>query len=275
MSVGAAAELPLHALEATLRPAAVRVSGLTRCYGGERVLDDISLTINAGEYLGLIGPNGSGKSTLLRTLVGLEPIEEGSVQLFGTDVARFRQWGRVGYVPQIQKMVRHDFPATALDVVVLGRLSRKGRLGRVGAADRTQAMAALTTVGMHHHAQRRVGDLSGGERQRVMIARALAQEPELLILDEPTTGVDSTSQDHFFSLLDRLQSQERMTIILVSHDLPVIMARAHTVACLSRSLHYHGKPEGLLEGGVIETVFGHERGLVLGSHRHEHLHPHP
>ena len=269
---GRGPDLAVERVGATLRPPPVKVRSVSKCYGADRVLDDVSLTVVGGDYLGLIGPNGSGKSTLLRAMVGLEQVEGGSVELFGTPLAHFADRGRIGYVPQHVHQTRPDFPATVLDVVLMGRLSRKGRLGPLLRSDRSRAAKALAQVGMESFARRRVGELSGGERQRVFIAKELCHDPELLILDEPTTGVDASSQDQFFSLLHRLNHDDGLTIILVSNDLPVVMARATTVACLSRTIHYHGKPEGLLRGDVLERVFGQDRHLVLGEHRHEHLH---
>ncbi|HWN03550.1 MAG TPA: metal ABC transporter ATP-binding protein, partial [Candidatus Dormibacteraeota bacterium] len=157
-------------------------------YGAVLVLEHINLTVEPGDFLGIIGPNGSGKTTLLRIMLGLLPPTRGSVRLFGHPPASFRQWGRLGYVPQ-KATLDPSLPVTVHEVVATGLLPSLGLFGRIGAAERKRIAEVLGQVGMEAHALERIGALSTGQQQRVLIARALVSKPELLILDEPTGGV--------------------------------------------------------------------------------------
>ncbi|MEV4764971.1 metal ABC transporter ATP-binding protein, partial [Micromonospora chokoriensis] len=169
-------------------------------YDGRPVLRDISLTVTAGEVVAVLGANGSGKSTLIRAVLGLVPLSAGSVTLFDRPLRRFRQWARIGYVPQ-RLGAGGGVPATVREVVASGRLARRGVLRPPGRADRAAVDAALLAVGLADRAGDPVATLSGGQQQRTLIARALAGKPELLVLDEPTAGVDAASQEAFAGAL--------------------------------------------------------------------------
>jgi zinc transport system ATP-binding protein len=185
--------------------------------GGRRILEDVSVTIDEGEFVAVLGPNGAGKSTLVRTLVGLNPLAEGTLTVFGTPLARFHEWARLGYVPQ-RLAVGGGVPATVREVVASGRVGRIGRFRRTSAQDRHAVQHALEDVGMAHRAGDAVATLSGGQQQRVLIARALAGEPEVLVLDEPTAGVDADSQDTLAGALGHL-SKAGGSVVLVAHEL--------------------------------------------------------
>src|SRR2546430_4246584 len=200
----------------------VELEHVTFDYESERVLDEVSLRIGRGDFLGIIGPNGSGKTTLLKVLLGLLRPASGRVRVFGTDVRLFREWARIGYVPQ--KAIAFDarFPASVLEVVLSGRSGVAGIGRRFGERDRAAAEEALKTVDMLELRARPIGRLSAGQQQRVFIARALASRPELLLLDEPTVGVDVDAQEQFYSLLRRLNREIRTKLVLVSHGVRVV-----------------------------------------------------
>lgn len=195
----------------------VDVQAASAALGGRPVLHDVDLRVGRGEVVTLLGANGSGKSTVVRAVLGLVPLNAGSVSLFGTPLAAFRQWRRVGYVPQ-RVSAASGVPATVREVVAAGRLSRIRPFARFGRADRAAVDAALDVVSMDAYADEGVGRLSGGQQQRVLIARALAGTPDLLVLDEPMAGVDAVSQQAVADALQRLVVGGA-SILLVLHEL--------------------------------------------------------
>ena len=249
--------------------AVVQVDDVSFSYGAEPVLDGVSLEVRRGEFLGLVGPNGSGKTTLLRLLLGLQQPARGRIRLFGQDLASFRQWWRVGYVPQRPAALAGGFPATVEEVVQTGLVAVAGRGGPGRPAEERRPprtpREALALVGIEDLARRPIGRLSGGQQQRVFLARALVSRPELLILDEPLEGVDAATQDRFYGLVRRLREQEGLTVIMVSHDVGVISAEVTTLACLNRRLFFHGTPEKL-EPGTMAELYGFP--VTTLHHRH-------
>jgi zinc transport system ATP-binding protein len=226
--------------------------------GGRLVLEDVSLQVRRGELLGVLGPNGSGKTTLLRTILGqLRPVS-GEVLVFGAPPAGLgAERHRLGYVRQ-EALVDPAFPIRVLDVVLMGRYGRLGLVRRPGAEDREAARYALERVGLLEMAARPLADLSGGERQRVFLARALAGEPEVLLLDEPTTGVDVAASESFYEFLHGLQREMELTLVLVTHDIGVISAHVDQIACLNRRLVAHGKPRECLTEEALDAMYGAE-----------------
>ncbi|MGH7753478.1 MAG: metal ABC transporter ATP-binding protein, partial [Gemmatimonadales bacterium] len=221
--------------------------------------------IDRGDVLGLIGPNGSGKTTLLRVLLGLLRPTCGHVRLFGTEIAAFRQRERIGYVPQ-KAAFNSRFPAAVSEVVISGRSGRAGVGHRFTAADREAARRALDLVGLTSLHDKRIGELSSGQQQRVLIARALVTRPELLLLDEPTVGVDPDAQEQFYTLLLRLNREEGVTLILVSHDIGFVTREVSRLACLNRTLVFHGSPEEAAVSGALAQMYRSEAWMV--AHRH-------
>lgn len=200
----------------------------------EPVLDDVSLTIESREFLGIIGPNGGGKTTLLKLVLGLLRPVQGTVLVFGQNPAQVRS--RIGYVPQ-HAQIDATVPASVLDVVLTGRLSRSSWGPRYGRAHVDAALAALRQTGTDDLAGRTIGTLSGGQRQRVLIARALASDAQLLLLDEPTAGVDAHMERGLTDLLHRLNAT--LPIVMVSHDVSFVSSHLKRVACLNRRLTCH------------------------------------
>ncbi|KAB1917861.1 ABC transporter ATP-binding protein [Micromonospora sp. PSH03] len=228
-------------------------------YDGRPVLRDISLTVTAGEVVAILGANGSGKSTLIRAVLGLVPISAGSVTLFDRPLRRFRQWARIGYVPQ-RLGAGGGVPATVREVVASGRLARRGVLRPPGRADRSAVDAALGAVGLADRAGDPVSTLSGGQQQRTLIARALAGQPELLVLDEPTAGVDAASQEAFAGALRDFVG-DGGTVLLVAHELGPLRP------VISRAVVVH---EGrIAHDGAVPDPAGHH-----AEPDHDHVHPH-
>ncbi|MFN2536700.1 MAG: metal ABC transporter ATP-binding protein [Mycobacteriales bacterium] len=227
--------------------------------GGRRILEDVSVTVEEGEFVAILGANGSGKTTLVRTLVGLNPLASGTLTVFGTPLARFREWPRLGYVPQ-RLAVGGGVPATVGEVVASGRAGRRSRFSRFSRDDRAAVEHALEDVGLTERINDTVTTLSGGQQQRVLIARALAGEPEVLVLDEPTAGVDADSQDTLAGALGHL-SNHGGSVVLVAHELGPLAGLIRRAVVMS-----HGRVQS--DGPPPEPEAHH------AHPDHVHLHPH-
>jgi zinc transport system ATP-binding protein len=243
----------------------VEIEKVSVRYGEVSVLEDIDLTVDPGDFLGIIGPNGSGKTTLLRIMLGLLAPTSGQVRLFGHPPASLKQWGRLGYVPQ-KATFDPALPVTVGEVVASGLIATLGLLRRVRAAERQRVTDVLAQVGMTAHAAARVGSLSVGQQQRVLIARALVSDPELLILDEPTGGVDPEAQTSFYALLHHLNREREVTLILVSHDIGVVAKEVTRLACLNRRLIFHGRPGDFLSDAALAALYGPAVRVVSHDH---------
>lgn len=244
----------------------VELEGIRFGYGEVRVLDDIHLAVQPGDFLGIIGPNGSGKTTLLRIVLGLLAPDAGVVRLFGKAPAAFREWRRLGYVPQ-RTALDPSLPATVHEVVATGLASRLGPLTGFGRAAREQVRDVLALVGMVDQAMARIGALSPGQQQRILIARALVSDPELLILDEPTGGVDPEAQSSFYALLQHLNRDRGVTLILVSHDIGAVAREVTKLACLNRRLVFHGRPADFLsDAAALGALYGPAMRVVAHDH---------
>lgn len=223
--------------------------GVSFSYGDAPVLEDVSLQIRPGEFVALVGPNGSGKSTLLRVLLGLMPPSTGSVELFGQPPARFRDRGRLGYVPQ-RPTLSSQMPVTVQEVVATGRLSRRGWWRRPSGEDRLETTHAIESVDLVAKSITPVAELSGGQQQRAFIARAFASEPDLLVLDEPIAGVDADSQRHFRDSLIHLMQDHGSAVLLVSHELGSVAEDLDRIIVLKRTVVFDGTPSTLASEGV-------------------------
>jgi len=227
--------------------------GVSFAYGDALVLDGVSFSLGAGEFVALVGPNGSGKSTLLRVLLGLLRPSAGTVKVFGDDPRHLRDRWRLGYVPQRPALAR-EVPASVQEVVAAGRLARSGWRGRMGAADRVAIDHALEAVALRDLRDRPVSELSGGQQQRSFIAKALASEPELLILDEPVAGVDAESQRRFAASLTHLVDEHGAGVLLVSHELGSVAEVLDRVLVLKQKIIFDGPPSELADTGVRLAV---------------------
>lgn len=209
-------------------------------YEHSTVLEKISLKVKEGEFWALIGPNGSGKSTLINIILGLLKADQGTVKLFGQNVDSFKQRERIGYVSQKSNSFNSGFPATVLEVVKSGLTRKIGLFKGFSKHDEQKALDALRIVKMADFAGQNIGELSGGQQQRVFIARALVGEPDLLIMDEPTVGIDQKNVASFYSMLNELNREHGIAILLVTHEIDLVTELATHVACLNRSIHFHG-----------------------------------
>lgn len=244
---------------------AVSIRSVTLRYPGADVaaLSDVSLDVATGERLGILGPNGGGKSTLVKLVLGLLIPDTGAITICGRAPREARRDGLVGYVPQ-RVEAELGFPVSGRDVVTMAAGLRLGWWQRARSVMRERVDAALRTVSASPFAEQAVGTLSGGQFQRIMIARAIVTQPRVLVLDEPTVGIDVAGQKQFADLLDRLSSELGMTLLVVSHDLRTIASGCDRVACLSRTLHSHGAPEGLTPR-VLAEVFRHDMASIFGD----------
>ena len=249
----------------------LEIKDLQVSYGGIEALRGISLNVEEHEFLGIIGPNGGGKTTLLKAILGLVQPQSGTVRIFGQTGDKARR--SIGYVPQFSKFDRR-FPISVEEVVLMGRLAgRSPWFVRYDDKDRMVVQSLLARLEILDLKQRQIGQLSGGQLQRVLIARALAVEPRILILDEPTASVDSASKTRIYDILKELKKE--MTILIVTHDLSAVSSNIDKIACLNQQLFYHGRTE--LEAGLVEKVYGCPVDLiahgvphrVLRGHEHE------
>jgi zinc transport system ATP-binding protein len=257
--------------------ALVRAKDLCVAYGGRIVLEGITLDIRRGSFTAILGPNGAGKTTFLRTILGIIRPVSGEIEVFGKRPWKLgKELGRIGYVPQIHLMDL-SFPVSVFEVVMMGRYGKLGLFKRPGKEDEEAVWRALDRVGIKELARRTIGELSGGERQRALIARALVSNPELLLLDEPTSGVDVVATESLYEMLLGLV-KDGMTIIIASHDIGVVSRYVDVVACLNKRMVVHGRPEEVSAGDILECMYGRCGALlghgevphiILGSREHE------
>jgi zinc transport system ATP-binding protein len=244
----------------------VKVDRVSYDYGQGTILEDISFSVEEGDLLGIIGPNGAGKTTLFNCMLGLTEGYRGKIEIFGEDIRKNRKvLKQIGYVPQ-KKSIEEGFPATVWEIVSLGvSATRK--------SSREKISSALETVGMVDYGNRRIGELSGGQQQRVFIAKALVNDPRLLILDEPAMAIDVEAQNKFYSLIKRLNKENHITIIWSSHDLEAINSLANKVACINRSMFFHGKSHEFFENPELLKKYS-ESSMQAHMHEQHHRHHH-
>lgn len=243
----------------------VEIDRLSYAYSGNLVLDNISFTIDEGDILGIIGPNGAGKTTLFSCMLGLLDDYTGTIKILGDDIKKKngKVFKSIGYIPQ-KKTIEQNFPATVEEIVSLG-------ITTIGKTSKEKIALALETVGLLAQKDRRVGELSGGQQQRVLIAKAMVNNPKLLILDEPVTGIDLEMQNRFYSLLKKLNQENKITIIWASHDLDAVNRFATSVACINRSMFFHGKAYEFFENPDLLKAYS-ESSMQAHMHLHNHTH---
>jgi zinc transport system ATP-binding protein len=237
----------------------VEVRNVSFGYGRTEVLKDVDLDIHLGDYLGIVGPNGGGKTTLIKIILGLLAPSTGTVKLFGKDLRHFHDWWKVGYVPQKATSFDVNFPASVLEVVLMGCYAQRG-IGRgITQADRERAREALDHVEMWEYRDRLIGDLSGGQQQRVFIARALAAGPEIIFLDEPATSIDQAIRSDFYALLNKLNQDLHLTVILITHDIEEVANRAMHIAWVDRTVSFYDSLEEFTQTatGQFRERMGH------------------
>jgi len=236
---------------------------------GQSILSNISLEIFGAEYIAIIGPNGGGKTTLIRMLLGLEKPTSGEIRIFGKKLSSFKEWSKIGYVPQRASHVDSSFPATVLDIVKMGRTSQRGFFSAFSELDKKLVYDAMLKMDILDLQEKMIGTLSGGQRQRVMIARALASKPEILILDEPNTGVDMASQKSFYALLRELNREDGITIVFITHDVGVIADDIARLFTINQKATICNNPKQVLSCQEMSELYGIDAHL-LHNHKHEH-----
>jgi zinc transport system ATP-binding protein len=243
----------------------IDVKDISFSYGHVKVLQDVTFPINRGDFLAIIGPNGSGKTTLIKIILRLLKPSKGKVWILGKPAEQFDDWRKIGYVPQKATHIDPFFPASAREVVAMEFLASKKFPRLTKREEKLYIEKALKQVGMEDFKNWRIGNLSGGQQQRVFIARAIVNEPHILFLDEPTTGVDSDTQERFYDMLDSLNKKEGITIVLVTHDTGIVNKHVTQVACLNQQLVYHGTHAEFCRSGAFKDMLA---GHHLVSHRH-------
>jgi zinc transport system ATP-binding protein len=236
----------------------VEIEHLTVKYPDVKALDDVTFTVKEGDFLGIIGPNGAGKSTLFASMLGLNTQYDGSIKFFGQDIRKSKDYLKeIGYVPQ-KPIFEKNFPATVSDIVQMSlrKESNEKKIDEI-----------LQQLWIHELSNRRIGELSGGQQQRVFIAKALVNNPKILILDEPVTGIDQQSIDLFYSILKELNSKQKITIIWSSHDLDAVNQLANHVACLNRTLFFHGESDDFFENDELVKQYSE---ASMQEHMHHH-----
>jgi zinc transport system ATP-binding protein len=236
----------------------VEISNLIVKYPDVKALDDVSFVVKEGDFLGIIGPNGAGKSTLFDCMLNLNTKYDGMIKFFDKDIRKSKDYlGEIGYVPQ-KPIFEKNFPVTVNDVV---------RMGLKDESNEKRIDDILQQLWIHELSERRIGELSGGQQQRVFIAKALVTNPKILILDEPVTGIDQQSIDLFYSILRELNSKQKITIIWSSHDLDAVNQLANHVACLNRTLFFHGESEKFFSDDKLVKQYSE---ASMQEHMHHH-----
>ena len=244
----------------------VEVRDVSFGFGTNTILSNLSFSIQTGDYVGIVGPNGGGKTTLLKLLLGLLEPSAGTVTILGQNPIGSSVRSQVGYVPQRLASDTFTFPATVFEVVRSGLVPRKGVFARFGNKDEILVDQSLALAKVSHIRDQLFGTLSGGERQRVMIARALVSSPRMLILDEPTTGVDPASQEDFYDFVRLLNHDHNITIIFVTHDLDVVAKEARTVLCVNRELVSHSSVIDFDQQAIWDHLYGKSARVIHHHH---------
>jgi len=238
------------------------VRNLSLVVRGETILQGITVQIFEGEYVAIIGPNGGGKTTFVRTLLGLQKPTRGEILIYSKPLEEFKAWEKIGYVPQRATLTDKNFPATAMDIVKMGRIAKKGFFAFYNTEDKKAVQEAMERMNVWQLRDRLIGELSGGQRQRVMIARALASNPSILILDEPNTGVDVASQRIFYDLLRELNKEEGLTIVFITHDIGVIVDDITKLVAINQRARICTNPNEMMRCEEMSDLYGIEAHLL-------------
>ena len=220
----------------------IEVKNLNVRYGGIKALTDVTFSSQAGDYIGIFGPNGSGKTTLIKAMLGLIPFE-GEIRFRGMGLREFSESKHVGYLPQKMTFLDQHFPATAEEIVVSGVYCCKRFPRRVTKNDYSDALSAMKLLGIDDLKGRPIGRLSGGQQQKILLARALVHKPDILILDEPTLALDPQSRETFYSTVKRLNEDEKITVLLISHDVAIVGKYASKLLYLDREVIFYGSAD--------------------------------
>lgn len=246
----------------------IRLKNITHAYGNKTVLKNVNLELNQGMFIGLVGPNGGGKTTLLKVILGLITPDEGDIFLFNKRIEQFSNWHHIGFVSQKANSFNKGFPATVFEVVAMGLTAKVGYFRFLTKKHKQKIHHAIEQVHMSDYTYENIGHLSGGQQQRVFIARALVSNPKLLILDEPTVGIDYKNIEVFYKILNKLNKDNKLTLLLVTHDTGVMTEYATGIACLNKTLHFHGNSEAYqaLTAEQLSEIYGHPVQAIVHDH---------
>jgi len=245
----------------------IEVENLTVARKGRTIIEDATFSIEPGTYMGVVGPNGGGKTTLMQALLGILPVESGSIKIMGQPLDEFNDWSKLAFVSQHSINFDEKFPLTVRELVGLGRINRSN-LGRpLKKEDWEQVDEALSFMGISKLSNRRIGQLSGGQKQRVFVAKAIVRNPEILILDEPASGIDPEAQERFYMILANLNAKQGTTILIVSHDLAAVFCRMNHVMCINRNVYTSPITEDTDPNIVLQKAYGPHFNFVF----HEHI----
>ncbi|WP_067727205.1 metal ABC transporter ATP-binding protein [Oceanobacillus damuensis] len=246
----------------------VSMKNINYSYENKSVLENINFEVPHGSFMGLVGPNGGGKTTLIKLILGLLKPDQGSIHIFNEPIKKLKDQNKIGFVSQKANTFNKGFPATVFEVVSSGLTSKIGYLKFLKRTDKAKILEAINQVGMLEYAHENIGNLSGGQQQRIFIARALVSDPELIILDEPTVGVDYENVKRFYELLNHLHEVHHKTLLLVTHDTGTMTEYATDIVCLNKTLHFHGNPEEYtsLTEKDLSQFYGHPVNIVTHNH---------
>lgn len=243
------------------------IKNLSVKYRQIEVLKNISFTVEKGDFIGLAGPNGAGKTTLIKAILGLIQTSEGSVELFGKNKNKFTSWNKIGYLPQKFSALNIFFPTIVEEVVMLGLLSKKKFPKRITTYNYEKVDGILKKLGIINLKKRMFSELSGGQQQRVLLARALVSDPEILIFDEPSTALDAEARESFFELIQKMNKQDNISIILITHDANHIGKYASKLLYIDKNLIYFGKFSEFCLSKKMNSYFGkHEQHIICQQH---------
>lgn len=236
-------------------------------YDKTEVLHDISFNVSPGDFIGLAGPNGAGKTTLVKTILGLIPISDGTIELFNTSSNKFSNWGKIGYLPQKNSTINALFPATVLEIVMLGLMSQKKWPKKINSSDKNKVDEILETLEISNLRNRMLSELSGGQQQKVLLARSLVSKPELLIFDEPSTALDPLSRESFYELIKKLNKELGIAVILITHDTAYIGQYANKLLYIDKELIYFGNFTDFCHSEKMSSYFStYEQHAICHQH---------
>ncbi|MFD1849462.1 metal ABC transporter ATP-binding protein [Oceanobacillus bengalensis] len=251
-----------------MKEVVVSMENVSYAYEQKIVLDSVNFEIPKGAFMGLVGPNGGGKTTLIKLILGQLKPNEGSIKLLNEPIEKFKDRNKIGFVSQKANSFNKGFPATVFEVVSTGLTAKIGYFKFFNKKHKEKILHAIEQVGMLEYAYENIGNLSGGQQQRVFIARALVNDPRLLILDEPTVGVDVENVKRFYELLKQLHENNNITLLLVTHDTGTMTEHATDIVCLNKTLHFHGRPADFssLNEEDFSRFYGHPVNIVVHNH---------
>ncbi|WP_416197659.1 MAG: Zinc ABC transporter ATP-binding protein ZurA [Sporanaerobacter sp.] len=244
----------------------VSVENLYFSYGKNKVLENVNFDIEKGDFVGIIGPNGSAKSTLMKLMIGILKLEKGNIKLFSTDIDKFKDFHRIGYISQNVREFNTKFPATVEEIVGANLYKKMGffKIGNKKIYENVHK--ALEVVEMEDYSDRLIGNLSGGQKQRIFIARALVSNPEILFMDEPLVGVDIESQNRFYDLMEKLNMKYNITLVMVSHDIGVISKKVNKILCLGNGKFYVHDSKNVELSHVMGEIYGKNMDILDHDH---------